>query len=60
MRYDDVLLMKAEALIELDREDEALPLINQIRTRAANTDWLKFADNSTFSNYDIAKLSGWS
>lgn len=53
MRYDDVLLMKAEALIELDREDEALPIINQIRTRAANTDWLKFEDNSTFSNYDI-------
>jgi len=54
LRYDDVLLIKAEALIELNRANEALPLINQIRTRAANTDWLKFADNTTFSNYNIA------
>lgn len=52
-RYDDVLLMKAEALIELNRENEALPLINQIRTRAANTDWLKYSNGTTFSNYRI-------
>jgi hypothetical protein len=54
LRYDDVLLMKAEALIELGQQAAALPLINQIRTRAANTAWLKFADNTTFSNYNIA------
>ena len=53
LRYDDLLLMKAEALIELNRQDEALPLINQVRTRAANTDWLKYEDNTTYSNYDI-------
>jgi starch-binding outer membrane protein, SusD/RagB family len=53
IRYDDVILMKAEALIELGRQNEALPLINQIRIRAANSDWLKYQDNSTFSNYDI-------
>jgi starch-binding outer membrane protein, SusD/RagB family len=53
LRYDDVLLMKAEALIELNRADEALPLINQIRTRAANVDWLKYDNNTTYSNYDI-------
>lgn len=35
IRYADVLLMKAEALIQLDRWDEALPLINQVRSRAA-------------------------
>ncbi|MEZ4810791.1 MAG: RagB/SusD family nutrient uptake outer membrane protein [Allomuricauda sp.] len=35
IRYADVLLFKAEALIQLDRWDEALPLINQVRTRAA-------------------------
>jgi len=35
IRYADVLLFKAEALIQLDRWDEALPIINQIRTRAA-------------------------
>lgn len=37
IRYADVLLFKAEALIELGRQDEALPIINQIRTRAANS-----------------------
>lgn len=34
IRYADVLLWKAEALIELDRYDEALPIINRIRSRA--------------------------
>jgi len=53
LRYDDVLLMKAEALIELGQQNAALPLINAIRTRAANAAWLKYADNSTFSNYNI-------
>lgn len=37
IRYADVLLFKAEALIELNRETEALPLINQIRQRAKNS-----------------------
>ncbi|WP_276165468.1 RagB/SusD family nutrient uptake outer membrane protein [Zobellia alginiliquefaciens] len=35
IRYADILLFKAEALIQLDRWDEALPLINEVRTRAA-------------------------
>ena len=35
IRYADVLLFKAEALIQLDRYDEALPLINEVRERAA-------------------------
>ena len=35
IRYADVLLWKAEALIQLDRWDEALPIINQVRSRAA-------------------------
>ncbi len=35
IRYADILLFKAEALIQLDRWDEALPLINQVRMRAA-------------------------
>jgi len=40
IRYADVLLWKAEALIQLGRKDEALPIINQIRTRATNsTSW---------------------
>jgi hypothetical protein len=28
-------------------------LLNKVRTRAANTDWLKYEDGTTFSNYDI-------
>jgi hypothetical protein len=35
IRYADVLLFKAEALIQLNRLNEALPIINQIRNRAA-------------------------
>ena len=34
IRYADVLLMRAEALIELQRSQEALPLINAVRERA--------------------------
>lgn len=37
IRYADILLFKAEALIQLDRWDEALPIINQVRARAANS-----------------------
>jgi len=55
IRYADVLLFKAEALIELGRLNEALPLINAIRTRALNsTALLKKADGSGTSNYRIA------
>lgn len=37
IRYDDMLLWRAEALIELEREGEALPIINSIRQRAARS-----------------------
>jgi starch-binding outer membrane protein, SusD/RagB family len=62
IRYDDVLLMQAEAYIELGQHDKALPLINQIRTRAASsTGRLKKADGSFASNYNIRNYSstGW-
>lgn len=36
-RYTDVMLMRAEALIELDRMEEARTIINDIRRRAANS-----------------------
>ena len=36
-RYTDVMLMRAEALIELDRLEEARTIINDIRQRAANS-----------------------
>lgn len=41
IRYADVLLWKAEALIELGRQNEALELINQIRRRAKNSTYVK-------------------
>jgi hypothetical protein len=37
IRFADVLLWKAEALIELDRLDEALQIINRLRSRAMNS-----------------------
>lgn len=55
IRYDRVLLWKAEILIQLGREKEALPIINQIRQRAANsTSLLKFADGTPTLPYKIA------
>ncbi|MDE6338806.1 MAG: RagB/SusD family nutrient uptake outer membrane protein, partial [Muribaculaceae bacterium] len=36
-RYSDVMLMRAEALIELDQAEEARAIINDIRSRAANS-----------------------
>ena len=53
IRFADALLWKAEALIELGREDEALPIINQVRTRAANSA-VKDADGNDVSNYDVS------
>jgi hypothetical protein len=52
IRYADVLLWKAEALIELGREDEALPIINRIRSRAQNSE-VKDANGDDVSNYNI-------
>lgn len=58
IRYADVLLWKAEALIELNRQDEALPIINQVRERAANSEGrLKLANGTPLSNYKIAKYA---
>lgn len=54
IRYDDVLLMQAEAYIELGQPDKALPLINQIRARAAaSTARLKKMDGTFASNYNM-------
>jgi hypothetical protein len=62
IRYDDVLLMQAEAYIELGQQDKALPLINMIRNRAAaSTGRLKKADGTFPSNYNVKPYSatGW-
>jgi starch-binding outer membrane protein, SusD/RagB family len=54
IRYDDVLLMKAEAEIKLGNADAALPLINQVRARATQISPLvKKTDGTYPSNYKI-------
>ncbi len=54
IRYADVLLWKAEALIELGRHNEAVPLINQIRTRAKNSiNLLKLGNGNPESNFNV-------
>ncbi len=62
LRYDDILLMQAEAYIELGQQDKALPLINQIRARAAaSTGRLKKADGTFASKYNTKEYpsAGW-
>lgn len=62
LRYDDVLLMQAEAYIELGQPASALPLINQIRNRAAaSTARLKKLDGTFPSIYNVKPYTstGW-
>jgi starch-binding outer membrane protein, SusD/RagB family len=64
IRYADVLLFKAEALIQLNRYTEALPIINQVRARAAASkamplaagasDVYKIAQYASFPSKDYA------
>jgi hypothetical protein len=55
IRYAEVLLWKAEILIQLNRETEALPLINRIRERAANSlNRLRKSDGSLWMDYTLA------
>ena len=58
IRYADVLLMAAEAKIESGDNAGALALINQVRTRAANsTYWVKNSDGSDAANYKISNYT---
>lgn len=62
IRYDDVLLMQAEAYIELGQQSSALALINQVRARAAaSTGKLKKLDGTYASNYNVQQYpsAGW-
>jgi len=61
IRYSDVLLMKAEALIELGQSNEALPLINQVRQRAANSTVLtgSYTSNNLISKYEPGVNCTW-
>jgi hypothetical protein len=53
IRYADVLLFKAEALIQLNRYNEALPIINQVRARAAASTTMPLAAGAS-NVYKIA------
>jgi hypothetical protein len=58
LRLSDVMLLKAEALIELGRQDEALPIINQVRTRAAqSTALLKDENGKPQAKYKISNYN---
>jgi len=46
MRYSDVLLMAAEAAVELGELGTALNYVNQVRNRAANTSVVQAVDGS--------------
>ena len=64
IRYADLLLYKAEALIELGQDLEtARNLINRVRERAMNSEYVRdFYDNSKYAaNYKIGLYpsSGW-
>jgi starch-binding outer membrane protein, SusD/RagB family len=55
IRLADVMLWKAEALIQLGDPSDALPLINALRTRAAaSTGKTRFADGTAPSNYRVS------
>lgn len=62
IRYSDVLLMKAEALIELGQQDAALPLINQVRSRAGSSTVLtgSYTSNNLISQYEPGVNCTWS
>lgn len=62
VRFSDVLLWKAEALIELDRMNEAVPIINRLRQRAAastarlnNASIYRIGEYSAFNSKDEAR-----
>ncbi|MDO4229962.1 MAG: RagB/SusD family nutrient uptake outer membrane protein [Capnocytophaga sp.] len=60
LRYADVLLMRAEALIELNRHDEALTYINQVRERAAkSTSMISYATNTNIETYQPGTNITW-
>lgn len=62
IRYADVILMRAEALIELGQFQEALPLINMIRARAAASTTLtdSYTSNTNIETYQDGINCTWS
>ena len=56
LRYADIMLVRAEALIEIGREGEARPLINTLRERAQSNVFIPYANNLNISTYPA---TGW-
>ena len=56
LRYADIMLVRAEALIEVGRENEARPLINSLRNRAQSNVFIPYANNLSISEYPA---TGW-
>lgn len=56
LRYSDIMLVRAEALIESNKEEEARLLINMIRERAASDVFIPYAKNLQISTYPA---QGW-
>ncbi|RXJ45749.1 RagB/SusD family nutrient uptake outer membrane protein [Gelidibacter gilvus] len=55
IRYAEVILWRAEAAVELDKLEEARQLVNQIRTRAANTTPVQnLGGTAAAANYKIS------
>tara|TARA_R110001606_G_scaffold399289_1_gene583733 strand:- start:9926 stop:11599 length:1674 start_codon:yes stop_codon:yes gene_type:complete len=55
IRYAEVLLWRAEAAVELGNLEEARSLVNEIRQRAANSEYVKTLDGTAdAANYNIA------
>lgn len=54
IRFADVLLMAAEAEVELGNLEKAREYVNMVRARAANPDsWVKNPDGTDAANYQI-------
>lgn len=61
IRYADILLMRAEALIETGNFQDALPIINQVRNRAKiSTSLIGFASNLNIQTYQDGVNCTWS
>ena len=56
LRYADIMLVRAEALVELGRETEARPLINSLRERAQSNVFIPYANNLSIASYPA---TGW-
>ncbi|MDR1562231.1 MAG: RagB/SusD family nutrient uptake outer membrane protein [Dysgonamonadaceae bacterium] len=53
IRYAELLLIKAEALLWLGKAGEALPLVNQIRSRAGIASLASLTKEALFNEWDL-------